>query len=134
MQALGIFVGSSLAPLAPFLIADLGLTRSQIGLFTSFLYVGALVTGLPAGWLADRWGIRLPLMIGGPLTGLFLGAVAGVSVYWLMLLLVFLGGISYGLINPVTSRGIVDWFNVSSRGTALALASAVFSRIRLTPP
>lgn len=127
MQTFGIFVGSSLAPLAPFLVADLGLTRSNIGLFTAFLYIGALVTGLPAGWLADRWGVRLPLMLSGVLTGLFLGAIAGVDVYWLMLLLVFVGGLCYGLINPVTSRGIVDWFEVSSRGTAMAIKQTGFT-------
>jgi len=126
-QAFGNLAGSALAPLAPFLISELGLSRSNIGLFSSFLYLGALISGIPAGWLADRWGVKKTLMLGGILTGFLLGAVAGISTYWTMLLLVLLGGLGYGIINPVTSKGIVDWFEPGFRGTAMAIKQTGFS-------
>jgi MFS transporter, ACS family, hexuronate transporter len=47
-----------LPSLAPMIRADLGLSRQDAGSFISAFYVGGVLTSLPAGWLADRVGIR----------------------------------------------------------------------------
>jgi MFS family permease len=54
-----------IATLAPMLIADLGLTRAQIGLLAGFSFVVFYsVAGLALGALADRWS-RVRLVSGG---------------------------------------------------------------------
>jgi fucose permease len=60
-HALGSFSALAVAPLAPFLMDDLQLTRAQVGLFLPAAYLGGVVMSLPAGWLpiasacARRW-------------------------------------------------------------------------------
>src|ERR1051326_7589942 len=53
-HALGSFSVLSAAPLAPFLVEALHLTRAQVGLFLPAAYFGGVLMSLPAGWLTDR--------------------------------------------------------------------------------
>ncbi|HBH04816.1 MAG TPA: hypothetical protein DDZ42_23385, partial [Candidatus Rokubacteria bacterium] len=43
---------------------DLGLTLTQAGSFLSAYYVGPVLTSLPAGAMADRWGVKRMLVLG----------------------------------------------------------------------
>ena len=47
-----------LPALAPLLRDDLSLTRQEAGSFLSAFYVGGALTSFPAGWVADRIGVR----------------------------------------------------------------------------
>jgi len=51
----------SVAPLAPLFRDDLGLSRAQVGLFLSAVYLGGVLMSLPAGWVTERLGIRSTL-------------------------------------------------------------------------
>jgi len=53
-----------LPAIAPLIRQDLGLSLTQAGSFISAYYVGSILMSLPAGWLADRWGI-LRMMVAG---------------------------------------------------------------------
>ena len=61
--------------LAPFLQADLGLTRGQVGLFNSAVTAGSLVSMFAAGWVVDVKGERAALIWGNLLVGVFCFAV-----------------------------------------------------------
>jgi MFS family permease len=50
-----------LPAIAPLIRDDLLPSLTQAGPFLSAYYVGPLLMSLPAGWLADRWGIRWTL-------------------------------------------------------------------------
>ena len=60
----------SFGPLAPFLIDDLGITRAQVGIFTSTIYFGMVLFSTHAGWLTDKLGIRFFLLAGPGAMGL----------------------------------------------------------------
>ena len=59
----------AVAPLSPFLLDGLDLSRAQVGFFLPAAYLGGVLLSLPAGWLTERRGVRLPLVAGQALTG-----------------------------------------------------------------
>ena len=50
--------------IAPLIRDDLALSVAEAGSFISAYYIGASLMSLPAGWMADRWGV-LPSMVLG---------------------------------------------------------------------
>src|SRR5450756_2900025 len=47
-----------LAPLAPLFQPELGLSKSEVGLFSSIIYAGSWGVLIVAGSLCDRFGLR----------------------------------------------------------------------------
>ena len=47
-----------LPSIAPLIREGLDLSVTQAGSFLSAYYIGPVLMSLPAGWLADRWGVR----------------------------------------------------------------------------
>ena len=58
----------AVAPLSPFLLDGLALSRVQVGLFLPAAYLGGMLFALPAGWLTERRGVRWPLVAEGRVT------------------------------------------------------------------
>src|SRR6059036_4348749 len=77
-HALGALTALAVAPLAPFLLESLALSRVQVGLFLPAVYLGGVLMALPAGWLTDRLGVRRTLGLGQALTGAMV-ALAGLT-------------------------------------------------------
>jgi len=69
-----------LPAIAPFIREDLGLSLIQAGSFLSAYYVGPILLSLPAGWLADRWGILKTMVAGEAVLALGLAAAANAPV------------------------------------------------------
>ena len=69
---------SASPPSRPLIREDLGLSVTQAGSFLSAYYIGPVLISLPAGWLADRWGVRGAMILGQGLIaiGLFAAAAA----------------------------------------------------------
>lgn len=109
------------APLAPFLRDALELSRAQVGLFLPALYLGGVLMAVPAGWLADRLGVRATLALGHALTGAAV-ALATVSpslpavLAWLTA-----AGFGFSVSNPATGRAVIEWFPPRQRGLAMGL-------------
>jgi predicted MFS family arabinose efflux permease len=115
-----------LPSLAPLIRADLGLTRQEAGSFISAFYVGGVLTSLPAGWLADRVGVRWTLLGGQALVaGGFLAMMFAPS-YPSLLVAVLLAGLAYGAVNPSSTKGVLVWFPPRSRATVVGLKQAGF--------
>lgn len=115
------------APLLPFIEEDLLLSKSKLGLLTSLIYLGALISGFPAGLLSNKWGIPVTISVGLLIQSLFTGAIYFSSSYYLILALLFVAGLGYGTINPVTSHGVVKWFPAEWRATAMAIKQTGFT-------
>src|SRR5213593_2505716 len=91
-HALGALTALAVAPLAPFLLESLALSRVQVGLFLPAVYLGGVLMALPAGWFTDRLGVRLTLALGQLLVGAMIALAAlSPTLVWLLTLLV-LGG------------------------------------------
>src|SRR5512137_1550266 len=71
IQFMSSLAFASFGPLAPFLIDDLNINRTQLGLFSSLTYLGSLIFSMPAGWLIDKFGVRILLLLGPGMLGIF---------------------------------------------------------------
>lgn len=126
-HALGSFSVLAVAPLSPFLLDALQLSRAQVGLFLPAIYLGGVLMSLPAGWLTDRFGVRLALGLGQGLTGVSIGLAALSPDLPALLGLLFLGGLGWSALNPATGKAILDWFPPQERGLAMGIKQTGFT-------
>ena len=120
-HALGAISVLAVAPLAPLLLEDLQLTRTQVGLFLPAIYLGGVLMSLPAGWLTDRLGARLTLAAGQCLTGAMIALAARAEGLPLMLGFLFLAGLGWAVVNPTTGKAILERFPARERGFAMGV-------------
>ncbi|MEK7702054.1 MAG: MFS transporter, partial [candidate division NC10 bacterium] len=120
-QGLGALTALSVAPLAPFLLDALGLSRFQAGLFLPAIYLGGVLMSLPAGWLADRLGVRFTLGLGQLLTGTMVVLAALAGGFPALLAFLVVGGFGFSVLNPTTGKAIVEWFPPRRRGMAMGV-------------
>src|SRR5699024_4789201 len=121
VQLLIAFVGRSIAPLGMIIGEDLHLSMSQIGMFPAALFLGQSLVSIPAGILTDRLGSKkMIFMIVFTLSGSFIFMSFSTS-FIIILLLMVIAGFAYGSSHPTTNRGIIYWFDVKSRGTAMGI-------------
>src|SRR6202035_3888877 len=87
----------------------------------SAYYIGPSLMSLPAGWMADRWGVR-PSMVGGQaLIAIGLVAVANSHAFTPLAVLMIIAGAGYGILNPTTTKAGISWFPRRQRGTVTGL-------------
>ncbi len=109
----------SIGPLAPFLKEDLNLTSAQVGLFVSAAALGYGLMTIPAGWLADRIGIRWILLIGEVVGGVFIMGMFTLTTFTQGLIFMFLAGLGMGCLMPSTTKAVLVWFPLKERATAM---------------
>jgi predicted MFS family arabinose efflux permease len=118
---MGAFGMLGVSPLLPSLVEGFRLTRLDVAFVVPSVYLGGLLFSLPAGHLADRWGVR-PTFLGGlalGAVGLALAATApGFGWY---LLCIFVAGVGWSVVNPVLGKAIVDLFPTRERGVAMGI-------------
>lgn len=100
---------------------DLGLTLAQAGSFLSAYYVGPIVMSLPAGTMADRWGIARTLVLGQLVIAGGLVAVSASGSYGILIVLMMGAGVGYGMLNPTSTKAVMAWFPPSQRATVVGL-------------
>ena len=105
---------------------DLGLTLTQAGSFLSAYYVGPVLTSLPAGAMADRWGVKRMLVLGQVVIAGGLVAVALSGSYGALIALMMVSGVGYGMLNPTSTKAIIGWFPPSQRATVVGLKQVGF--------
>lgn len=103
-MGLSMFILYTIGSLAPFLIADLHITKSQLGALTSAAFGTATVLSLFAGHFTDTFGARRAFILLTTLIALDFALVAAGHTYWLLLVAVFLAGIPQALSNPSTNK------------------------------
>jgi MFS family permease len=107
--------------LAPALRDAHSLSLVQVGVVLDSLWIGTLLTLLPWGVLADRFGERLVLAAG--LTacgGALVGAGYAGGFRWLILL-IGLAGAAGASVNAASGRAVMQWFPAAERGFALGV-------------
>jgi MFS family permease len=120
-HALGSFSALAVAPLAPFLVDALDLSRAQVGLLVPAAYLGGVVMALPAGWLTDRVGVRAALAGGLGLIGVMGALASRADSLWGVLGCLVVGGFGFSVLNPATGRAVLDWFPPRRRGVAMGI-------------
>lgn len=108
-------------PLLPFIRNEFGLDYTRAALVVSAFSVPYGIAQLPSGWLADRVGPRLLLLVGtsGVASA---GLLVGVSTsYMMMLLFLALMGLLGGGYHPSAPAVISSVTDPAHRGSALGL-------------
>jgi MFS transporter, FSR family, fosmidomycin resistance protein len=89
-----------LAPLLPFVRADLGVSYTEIGVALAVFNIVTAALQAPAGFLVDRIGARIPL-IGGLLFGAGAFLVVGLTnSYWMLVAMFAVAGIGNAVYHP----------------------------------
>jgi ACS family hexuronate transporter-like MFS transporter len=107
--------------LASLIRADLGLTLAQAGSFLSAYYIGPALVSLPAGTLADRWGVKRMLVLGQIVIALGLLAASAATSYAAFTLLLVAAGFGYGMLNPTSTKAVMGWSPPARRATLVGL-------------
>lgn len=110
-----------LRPLLPMIRTDLGLSYTQAGLMMSAFAMTSGISQLPAGWLADRFGARLMVLLG--VTGVAIaGFLIGLShSYIALIVFLVLAAIAGGGYHPASVAAISSSVPSEYRGRALGL-------------
>ena len=107
--------------LAPALRDEFDLSITQIGLAMSSLWIGPILTLLPWGLLADRYGERFVLASGLTACGALVVAAGFASDFKTLVLLLFVSGAVGASVNAASGRAVMQWFPVEERGFALGI-------------
>lgn len=111
----------SVPPLSPFILDELHLSNTEIGLLVSAAALGYSLFQVPAGWLIDRVGIRRMLFAGTFAAGAVIVAMYFVQNLQDAAIILFLGGLGCGCFPAVATKAILQWFPVNERGTVIGL-------------
>jgi MFS family permease len=108
---------SALSVAAPFISADLNLSKTEMGvLLSSFFWVYAFMQ-MPAGWIVDRFGVRRAYSLGFIFWSLASAATGfGVGMASLLGLRIATGA-GQAITFPASSRACANWFRQPERGT-----------------
>jgi MFS transporter, ACS family, hexuronate transporter len=114
------FGGLAIPPLIPFLQPELNLTYSQVGSLMTFLYLGAILMSLPAGWITDRLGVKRTIVYSLIFTGFLVALLSRVGNYFAAIIFTLFVGLGYGMANPPTTKGIMLLVQEKNRGFAMS--------------
>lgn len=115
-------VGSQGIPiLAVFIQRDFGLTRAELGAFSSVAQVGACVSMLIGGWMADALGVRRAIVVGLGLIGAGLSTLTLATAFAWALPFLFVAGIGNGIASPAITLAILHWLPFRVRGLAMGV-------------
>jgi MFS transporter, ACS family, hexuronate transporter len=120
-HAVASFGNLSIPPLTPFLRDELNLSHAQVGMLTSFIYVGVVSASILSGWISDIFGERRALILGLGIQGIFMTAFASVHSLLFGGIFLALSGVGYSSVNPATTKGVMRWFPPQGRATAMGL-------------
>jgi len=120
-QAAANILASAFGPLAPFLQDDLHISRAEVGLVSTAVFLTAAPSALFGGRAADRVGERQVLILSGLMGALAALAVSWSSGLWSLVLGCLALGLGNGMQNPAGSAAIMRWFPQHQRGLAMGI-------------
>ncbi|MBI3968829.1 MAG: MFS transporter [Chloroflexi bacterium] len=114
-------LSTAIGPLAPLIQADFEVSRAEIGLITSALFLSAGFSAPFAGRWTDRIGERKVLIVSSLIGGAGALLVTLVGAFWTLLAVCLLIGIGTGMQSPAGTSAIMGWFPPRQRGLAMGV-------------
>jgi FSR family fosmidomycin resistance protein-like MFS transporter len=115
------FTSAIFQPLTPFIRDEFSLDYNQVGWIMSAYNIAYGVSHLPSGWLSDRLGPRLMILLGISGAALF-AILAGLAPgYILMIVFMVMLGMMGGGYHPAASPLVSSLVDKKDRGSALGL-------------
>ena len=117
----------SVIPILPLYAESFGVSKVAIGMTIAVYGFARFLMNVPTGYVADRYGRREALALGGAITvvGNVLSAVAG--VYWLFLIGRFISGAGAAMVITGTQVITADVAKPSNRGRTMAIYQGTFA-------
>lgn len=100
------------------------LTDQSKGWLNSAFFWSYAALQIPAGWLVDRWGSRIPYTIGFLIWSIFSACTAGASAFWQLFLLRMMLGVGESIVIPAGMSWIRFQFDERRRGLVMGLYNA----------
>jgi MFS family permease len=121
--------------LMPVYLEQIGqMTYQQIGWLGSVFGLSMMLVTLPAGWLADRKGERLGIVIGFLLEAAAMFTFMNVNGFWGYALVWALFGLGGGMMSPAYNSLISKVVPEKQRGTAFGLFGTSLGLVSLPAP
>jgi MFS transporter, ACS family, glucarate transporter len=97
---------------------DLGMTQGDAKWFLSAFFWSYALAQVPAGWLSDRYGARIMLVIYILTWSLFTGLIGAASSFFILIATRLGCGIGQAGAYPTAASIVGRWMPVAARGTA----------------
>jgi MFS family permease len=107
--------------LAPALRDAYGLSLLRVGIVLDSVWIGTMLTLLPWGLLADRFGERRVLTFGLTGCAVALAGAADAGSFAALVALLALAGAAGASVNSASGRAVMQWFSAHERGLALGV-------------
>ena len=112
----------------PYLISELGMTESQLGMVTAFYFIPVAILAIIIGRALDKYSVKNFMMIGAIIYAAGLFSLSFINSYWslltIYLTILALGSIMMG--NLAVSKLISNWFDKNA-GRALGISAVGIS-------
>jgi ACS family hexuronate transporter-like MFS transporter len=118
---MGFIVRFTWPPMIAVAAPDLGIDMAHSGMYMSAFYIGYVLTHIPAGVLADRFGIRYLLCGAMLLEGLSSLGMAHIGSFAPGFWLRILAGLGAGTVYAACVRSVTTWFDKKERGMAFGI-------------
>lgn len=97
-------------PIIIMLMEDLAVTFEQVGILIALVPLSLVILCIPGGLFADRFGVRITVLIGGIIMGVF-GLLRGfASDFTTLAVTMFLCGVGYSIAYPNLPKITGIWF------------------------
>ena len=112
----------------PYLISELGVTESQLGMVTAFYFVPVAILAIFIGGALDKYSVKNFMMIGSIIYAFGLFSLSFINSFWSLMMIYLtilaLGSIMMG--NLAVAKLISNWFDKNA-GRALGIAAVGIS-------
>jgi predicted MFS family arabinose efflux permease len=130
ITAAGFFAGvyrNGIMTLFPFLQSEFGLTRAQVGLYSTFLFFSMAVVVIFSGRIADYFGVKRSIFWGLSFMGIFIILHSLANGFIMLMLFALLNGLGLSIILPSTSKAVAEWFSGENKATAMGIMTMGFA-------
>ena len=119
---MGAFINiQGIQALMPFIQDDFGISRTEAGLYSTFLFLSATAVAVFSGNIVDKIGSKKTLLFGVFSIGFLMLANTISPVYSIILILAFITGIGFSIITPAVNKSIMDEVSPENRGISMGL-------------
>ena len=102
---------------------DLGLTQTQMSWFISAFFWSYALAQVPSGWLSDRYGARIMLVIYILTWSLFTALIGGATTFAMLITTRLACGLGQSGAYPTSASVVGRWMPITARGTASAIVA-----------
>jgi len=112
--------------LFPFLQKYFDLTRTQLGLYITSLYLTSSIFGVFSGRLVDSKGSKWGIVYGTLSVGILIILHSIATNFIILIILAAIVGLGLSINAPAANKGITGWFPYKWRSTATGIWSTAF--------